>query len=278
MLKIMAELTSKEKKKIQKKILQLRAEIERHDRLYYRDSQPEISDFEYDCLKSELLHLESLLPEVVGALGVGDDRGGNLLTRKHYTPMLSLENTYNLDDVFDFDARIRRLLATEEDIEYVVEPKIDGLAVNLIYEKGQLQYALTRGNGVEGDDVTDNVKTIEGLPLHIENVPDLIEVRGEVYMDCKVFQKINAERAQIGEMAFANARNLASGTLKLMDSEMVRSRHLKVLLYGIGMGSGLKRQSEIYLFLQERGFVSQTYYRIVANAHRGAFAVAPNCS
>ncbi|MDR1590786.1 MAG: NAD-dependent DNA ligase LigA [Puniceicoccales bacterium] len=261
----MAELASKEKKKIQKKIQQLRAEIKRHDHLYYRDSRPEISDFEYDCLKNELLHFESLLPEAAGILGVGDDRSGNLLTRKHYVPMLSLENTYNLDDVFDFGARIRRLLATEKDIEYVVEPKIDGLAVNLIYENGQLKYALTRGNGFEGDDVTDNVKTIEGLPLHIEDVHHLIEIRGEVYMDCEIFQKINTERAQMGEAIFANARNLASGTLKLMDSEMVRSRHLKILLYGIGEGNNWEKQSEIYSFLQERGFASQIYYHIVTN-------------
>ncbi|MDR2372448.1 MAG: NAD-dependent DNA ligase LigA [Puniceicoccales bacterium] len=261
----MAVLTSKEKKKIQKKILQLRVAIERHDRLYYKDSQPEISDFEYDCLKNELLHLESLLPEMVTGSSVGDDRGGNLLTRKHYTPMLSLENTYNLDDVFDFDARIRKLLAIERDIEYVIEPKVDGLAVNLVYEKGQLQYALTRGNGIEGDDVTDNVKTIVGLPLYIEHVPDLIEIRGEVYMDCEIFRKINAERIQMGEVAFANARNLASGTLKLMDSETVRSRHLKILLYGIGMGNDLEKQNEIYPFLRKRGFVSQTYYHVVVN-------------
>jgi DNA ligase (NAD+) len=258
----MAMLTPKEKKKIQKKILQLMGEIERHDRLYYRDSRPEISDFEYDCLKGELLHLESLFPEGAGKIGVGDDRGGNLLTRKHYTPMLSLENTYNWGDILDFDGRIRKLLATEKDIEYVVEPKIDGLAVNLIYENGQLKYALTRGNGVEGDDVTDNVKTIEGLPLSIGNVPHLIEIRGEVYMDGEVFRKINAERANGGEMLFANARNLASGTLKLMDSEIVRSRHLKILLYGIGEGNGLERQSDIYPFLQELGFISQTYYHV----------------
>ncbi|MDR2812295.1 MAG: NAD-dependent DNA ligase LigA [Puniceicoccales bacterium] len=264
----MAELTSKEKRKIQKKILQLRAEIGRHDRLYYKDSQPEISDFEYDCLKNELLYLESLLPEAVGTLGVGDDRSGNLLTRKHYTPMLSLENTYNLDDVFNFDAHIRKLLAVEKDIEYVIEPKIDGLAVNLIYEKGQLRYALTRGDGVEGDDVTDNVKTIEGLPLRIGYVPDLIEIRGEVYIDYDVFQKINMERVQAGEAVFANARNLASGTLKLMDSEAVRLRRLKILLYGIGGGNNFEKQSEIYPFLQKLGFVSQTYYHVIANLER----------
>ncbi|MDR1367045.1 MAG: NAD-dependent DNA ligase LigA [Puniceicoccales bacterium] len=261
----MAALTSKEKKKIQKKILQLYAEIERHNRLYYKDSRPEISDFEYDCLKSELLHLESLLPSEMGKIGIGDDRSGNLLTHKHHVPMLSLENTYNLDDIFDFDARIRKLLATEKNIEYVIEPKIDGLAVNLIYEKGQLKYALTRGNGFEGDDVTENVKTIEDLPFHIANVPDLIEIRGEVYMDDEVFQEINTERASAGEIVFANARNLASGTLKLMDSEAVRLRHLKILLYGMGEGNCLEKQSEVYPFLRNLGLISQTYYHVITN-------------
>ncbi|MDR1303201.1 MAG: NAD-dependent DNA ligase LigA [Puniceicoccales bacterium] len=250
----------KEKKKIQKKILQLRAEIDRHDRLYYKDSRPEISDFEYDCLKSELSHLESLLPETASQTGPGDDRSGHLLTRKHYLPMLSLENTYNLAEVFEFDARIRKLLATERDVEYVVEPKIDGLAVNLIYENGELKYALTRGNGVEGDDVTDNVKTIAGLPLALENVPERIEIRGEVYINHEIFQKINEKRRHSGETPFANARNLASGTLKLMDSEEVRARHLKILLYGLGVGNFLKKQCEIYEFLQKFGFPSQKFY------------------
>jgi DNA ligase (NAD+) len=143
-----------------------------------------------------------------------------------------------------------------------VEPKIDGLAVNLIYENGNLKYALTRGNGVEGDDVTDNVKTIAGLPLEIEDIPELIEIRGEVYMDDEIFRKINEERRNAGEILFANARNLASGTLKLMDSEEVRARNLKILLYGIGAGNFLKKQCEIYDFLQKLRFPSQTFYHI----------------
>jgi DNA ligase (NAD+) len=260
----MAELSPKEKKKIQKKILQLRVEIERHDRLYYKDSRPEISDFEYDCLKSELLHLESLLPEAMGESSVGDDRSGNLLTRKHFTSMLSLENTYNLEDVADFDGRIRRLLATEKNVEYIVEPKIDGLAVNLIYENGQLKYALTRGNGTEGDDVTDNIKTIDGLPLQIER-KDLMEIRGEVYINHEIFIKINKDRADSGEVLFANARNLASGTLKLMDSEAVRARPLKIIAYAIGLGNNCKMQSEIYPFLAHFGFHSQEFFHICKN-------------
>ncbi|MDR1435058.1 MAG: NAD-dependent DNA ligase LigA [Puniceicoccales bacterium] len=258
----MSELTPREKKKAQKKILQLSAEIDRHDRLYYRDSQPEISDFEYDCLKAELLRLESLFPENSSPEKIGDDRGGILLTRAHPTPMLSLENTYNLTEILNFNGRIGRLLKIDTPLIYVVEPKIDGLAVNLIYEQGQLKYALTRGNGTEGDDVTDNVKTIEGLPLHIENVSDLIEIRGEIYMDQADFQRINRERSDGGEIPFANARNLASGTLKLMDSGEVRSRRLQFIAHGLGMGNNFQRQSEIYPFLERLGFQSQKYFYI----------------
>lgn len=249
----------KERKKLQKQWEQLRTEIERHDRLYYRDSRPEISDFEYDCLKSELLHLETLLPEA-DRIGVGDDRSGNLTTIKHHTPMLSLENTYNLEDIQKFDARIRKNLNTTDAIEYVVEPKIDGLAVNLVYEKGKLSYATTRGNGIEGDDVTDNIKTIESLPLKLENAPNLLEVRGEVYIGREIFQKINKERQGTGLETFANARNLASGTLKLMDSEMVRSRQLRLLTYALGSGNFCEKQEGIYRFLKESGFPTQDVF------------------
>ena len=265
-------LTPKEKKKLQKQWMQLRSEINRHDQLYYKESRPEISDFEYDCLKSELLHLESLLPKIP-KIGVGDDRGGTLLTRKHHVPMLSLENTYNLDDVYHFDARIRKLLNTKDPIDYVVEPKIDGLAINLIYEHGQFVCAVTRGNGIEGDDVTDNVKTIQGLPLQICDVPELIEIRGEVYIDQEIFQKINCERALSGQELFANARNLASGTLKLMDSEEAKSRHLKLLTYGIGAGHHFEKQHEIYPFLKKQGFVSQSVYHLISGLDRVADVV-----
>jgi DNA ligase (NAD+) len=257
----MAVLTSQEKKKIQKKILQLSAEIERHDRLYYKDAQPEISDFEYDCLRAELLHLESLLPEF-SSTKIGDDRSGYLLTRPHFTPMLSLENTYDLADVLRFDARIRKRLKMDA-LTYVVEPKIDGLAVNLIYENGRLECALTRGNGTEGDDVTDNVRTIKDLPLVLEGVPELMEIRGEVYLEQDTFQRINQERLERGETPFANARNLASGTLKLMDSNEVQARRLGLITYGVGSGNLFTRQSDIYPFLERLGFPSQRYFTII---------------
>jgi DNA ligase (NAD+) len=198
-------------------------------------------------LKSELLHLELLLPEAASQTGPGDDRSEHLLTPKHCLPILSLENTYSLEEVFEFDARIRRLLATEWDIEYVVEPTIDGLAVNLIYENGELKYALTRSNGVDGDDVTDNVKTIASLPLAFPNIPERIEISSEGYMESKIFQKIKEKRWNFGEPLFANARNLASGTLKLMDSEEVRAQHLKILLYGLGAGNFSRKNSTKFI-------------------------------
>ncbi|MDR2806972.1 MAG: NAD-dependent DNA ligase LigA [Puniceicoccales bacterium] len=261
----MAELTPKEKRKIRKKIFQLSAEIERHDRLYYKDSQPEISDFEYDCLKNELFHLKSLLSENPLALGIGDDRHENLLTRVHDTPMLSLDNTYSFLEILNFDARIRRLLQIDRPLSYIVEPKIDGVAVNLVYDQGRLSYALTRGNGNEGDDVTDNIKTIASLPLTIDNALERMEIRGEVYIESATFQRINRERLDRGEVLFANARNLASGTLKLMDGEEVRSRQLKFIAYGMGLGNHFNYQKEIYPFLGRLGFQSQKFFPLIDN-------------
>ncbi|UPA28606.1 MAG: NAD-dependent DNA ligase LigA [Verrucomicrobiota bacterium] len=257
-------MTPKEKRKLQKQWEQLRTAIERHDRLYYKESKPEISDFEYDCLKNELRHIEQRLIPELEQIGVGDDRSGIRLTRKHTVPLLSLENTYNLDEVREFDARICKNLGVEK-VTYVAEPKIDGLAVNLVYEHGTLAYALTRGNGIEGDDVTDNVKTIEELPLTLHDVPELLEVRGEVYIEESVFQQINQARREAGQEMFANARNLASGTLKLMDSEVVRSRPLRLLTYGIGAGNFFTRQHEMYAFFKQQGFASQDAYHLLSD-------------
>lgn len=255
-------MTPKEKRKLQKQWEQLRTAVERHDRLYYQESKPEISDFEYDCLKQELLHIEHLLVPEPDQIGVGDDRNGLRLTRSHTVPLLSLENTYNLEEVRAFDARIRKNLGVAQ-VTYVAEPKIDGLAVNLVYEHGQLVYALTRGNGLEGEDVTDNVKTIQGLPLFLKSVPGLLEIRGEVYIEESVFQQINQSRIEAGQEVFANARNLASGTLKLMDDAMVRSRPLRLLTYGLGAGNFFSHQHEIYAFLKQQGFASQETYHLL---------------
>ncbi|HCJ12467.1 MAG: hypothetical protein A2Y14_05505 [Verrucomicrobia bacterium GWF2_51_19] len=231
--------------KIQETMQQLREAIAHHDRLYYKDARPEISDFEYDCLKNELAYMEKQYQETAPqADSVGDDRIDGFHTRKHRSPMLSLTNSYDRADVFDFDRRLR------EDglaFSYVVEPKIDGVAVSLCYEQGQLMHALTRGNGVEGDDITQNIHTIAGIPKNLmAPFPDFVEVRGEVYMTLKDFEAVNVKRDEDGMPPYANPRNLAAGSIKLLDSRETRERPLRAVFYSVGDdGNGFKSESEI---------------------------------
>lgn len=229
----------------QKKIAELRAQVVRHDELYYRKAKPEISDFDYDALKRELAELEVRFPNAAAALGlespttqVGDDRAEGFQTYRHRQPMQSLDNTYSEAELREFDARLTRLLERES-LTYVIEPKIDGLAVSLTYEQGKLVRAVTRGNGIEGDDVTANALTIHSLPRTLKSakgeiVPDVIEIRGEVFMTLAEFARINREREEAGEERYANPRNLAAGTLKLLDRAEVARRKLEIVLYGVG--------------------------------------------
>jgi DNA ligase (NAD+) len=229
----------------QKKIAALRAEIARHDERYFRQARPEISDHEYDLLKRDLAGLEARFPDAAKAAGadsptvrVGDDRAEGFATVRHRQPMQSLDNTYSEAELREFHARLVRLLG-REDLSYVVEPKIDGLAVSLTYEKGRFVRALTRGNGAEGDDVTANVLTIHRFPRELKAtaqapVPRLIEIRGEIYMTLAEFRRINAARDEEGEERYANPRNLAAGTIKLLDPREVAERRLEIVLYGIG--------------------------------------------
>jgi DNA ligase (NAD+) len=229
----------------QKKIASLRAEVSRHDERYYRQARPEISDKDYDLLKRDLASLEAKFPEAAKAAGaespterVGDDRAEGFVTVRHRQPMQSLDNTYSEAELREFHARLVRLLG-REDLSYVVEPKIDGLAVSLTYEKGRFVRAVTRGNGVEGDDVTANVLTIHRFPRELKAtaqapVPRLIEIRGEIYMTLAEFSRINAARDEEGEERYANPRNLAAGTIKLLDPREVAERRLELVLYGVG--------------------------------------------
>jgi DNA ligase (NAD+) len=229
----------------QKRIAALRSEVAAHDERYYRSARPEISDQEYDRLKRELADLETGFPEAARSAGaqtptgrVGDDRAEGFRTVRHRQPMQSLDNTYSEAELREFHARLSRLLG-RDDLSYVVEPKIDGLAVSLTYEKGRLARAVTRGNGVEGDDVTANALTIRALPRELKRtaqapVPDLIEIRGEIYMTLEEFRRINAAREDAGEERYANPRNLAAGTIKLLDPREVAERSLELVLYGIG--------------------------------------------
>jgi DNA ligase (NAD+) len=233
-------------------IRRLRSEVARHEELYRLRHEPEISDQAYDRLVRELRALEEAYPLFAApdspTRSIGDDRSPGFTTARHLEPMLSLDNTYSRDELAAFDQRLCKALALTA-CTYVVEPKIDGLAISLTYAEGRLQRAVTRGNGVEGDDVTANVRTIRELPptLPAAPVPDLIEIRGEVYMTVAEFDRINAARAAAGQPLYMNPRNLASGTLKLLDPQQVAERRLAIVCYGVGHVAGMEfqRQSAI---------------------------------
>lgn len=229
----------------QTRIAALRAEVAHHDALYYRRAQPEITDFEYDQLKRELADLETEFPQA-GDAGenrsptqqVGDDRTEGFATYRHRERMMSLDNTYSSEELNGFHERLVRLIGRDQ-LAYVVEPKIDGLAVSLTYEKGKLVRAVTRGNGIEGDDITANVYTIHSLPRELKavpdvSIPDVIEIRGEVFLTLAEFQRINKLREEAGEPLYANPRNLAAGTIKQLDPREVAQRKLEIVLYGLG--------------------------------------------
>jgi DNA ligase (NAD+) len=245
--------------KAKARISALRAQVARHDELYYRKATPAIGDQDYDRLKRELADLEGRFPEAAAAgaeesptARVGDDRAEGFRTYRHRQAMQSLDNTYSESELREFDARLVKALG-RQDLDYVVEPKIDGLAVSLTYEKGRLVRAVTRGNGVEGDDVTANVLTIASLPRGLKGgkgapVPEAIEIRGEVYLTLAEFQRINAAREEEGLELYANPRNLAAGTLKQLDPREVAQRKLEIVLYGLGAfspaGAAGEAQSE----------------------------------
>ncbi len=224
--------------KAQQRLTDLRAQIAHADELYYRKARPELSDFEYDVLKRELEDLEKRFPQFAPkdspTQKIGDDRVQGFVEVAHRQKMLSLDNTYNEEELRAFHARLAKLLGTE-DLRYTVEPKIDGLAVSLTYEDGRLVRAVTRGKGDRGDDVTANVLTIGMLPRELKGAaPQVVEIRGEIYLTAAEFERINAERAAAGEELYANPRNLAAGTVKLLDSAEVARRKLAIVLYGLG--------------------------------------------
>lgn len=222
-----------------KKIEQLQEEIRKADELYYRDSKPEISDFEYDRLKKELAELEEAHPDLPldssPTQTVGDDRVEGFASYQHRLPMQSLDNTYSKDEFFAFVTRVEKGLESEN-AHFTVEPKIDGVAVSVTYEKGKRVRAVTRGNGVEGDVVTANAEFIENLPKSLagNEHPDLIEIRGEIFMRTEEFERLNALREEAGLELFKNPRNLAAGTVKMLDREEVAKRKLDIVLYGVG--------------------------------------------
>jgi DNA ligase (NAD+) len=246
-----------------RRILELREQIEHHNYRYYALDDPEVDDAEFDRLLSELRELEGKHPELV----VPDSptqRVGGFVSREfaevvHAVPMLSLENAFEQQDVLDFDRRARERLDVER-IAYSVEPKLDGLAISVRYEKGRLVQAATRGDGMRGEDVTANVRTIRSVPLKLRaRVPALLEVRGEVFMRRDAFARLNATAQERGEKMFVNPRNAAAGSLRQLDAGVTERRALDLYFYGLGATQGWtlpKRHSEVLAAL--RGFGLRT--------------------
>jgi DNA ligase (NAD+) len=220
-----------------KEINRLRKEIEAHDARYYQAAQPVIDDQAYDALKERLEALEKASPELdLGdspTQSVGDDRVEGFSSYTHRKPMLSLDNTYSKDDLIAFGQRLEKRFP-ENTLSYLIEPKIDGVAVSLTYEQGQFVRAVTRGNGAKGDDITQNISHLPELPKTLTNAPKILEIRGEIYMTHAEFERINIERAKTEQNLYANPRNLAAGTVKLLDPEQARTRKLEIVLYGLG--------------------------------------------
>jgi DNA ligase (NAD+) len=240
-----------------KRISQLRTEIARHNQLYYEQATPEISDREYDALYRELTDLETAHPDLATADSPTQTVGSSSVLAafqqaQHLVRMQSLDNTYSEAEVAEFVRRMQRLLPDAE-IPLTVEPKVDGVAISLLYEKGRFARAVTRGDGTTGDDVTENVRTIRSIPNELAgHAPDRIEIRGEIYLPKKEFARVNAERDAAGLPAFANPRNTAAGTLKQLDSRIVATRGLGAVFYGFGLleGQNPTTQSEFMRWLE----------------------------
>jgi DNA ligase (NAD+) len=240
-----------------KRIDELRREIRRHDQLYYVDAAPEISDREYDALYKELQSLEDAHPDLrtpdSPTQRVGGEPIEGFKTVRHSEPMLSIDNSYSDDGLREFDRRVRRMLAGEA-VSYVVEPKIDGVAVSIVYENGRLSVGATRGDGEVGDDITHNLKTLRDVPLSLPETSARFEVRGEVYMNRDELVRINRLRAEEELEPYANPRNLTAGTLKMLDPRIVAQRRLRMFAYSVVGDAGVKSQLEALDLLKSFGF------------------------
>ena len=225
---------------MQERIRKLQEKIWYHAKKYYVDDNPEISDLEYDQLFRELQDLEDKYPDLVDPNSptrrVAPAASSRFERMEHHVPMLSIENTYSIEEIKEFDDRVHKILKTSASVDYVVELKIDGVAVSLWYEDGNLARGLTRGDGTVGEIVTPNVRTIRSIPLQLllPNPPPILEVRGEIYLSHREFERINDLRSRAGEPLFANPRNSAAGTLKLLDPSIVAERKLDFFAHSIG--------------------------------------------
>jgi DNA ligase (NAD+) len=244
-----------------KRAAEIRRLIEHHNYRYYVLDDPEVSDARYDALMRELREIEAANPELVvddsPTQRVGATPSREFAQVVHSVPMLSLENAFSEQDVLDFDGRVRGRLDVEQ-VEYSAEPKIDGLAISLRYEHGRLVQAATRGDGATGEDVTANVRAIRSVPLHLlgRDLPAVLEVRGEVFMTRRSFEKLNLRQSDKGEKTFANPRNAAAGSLRQLDPRITASRSLDLYFYGVGAAEGWaqpQRHSEVLAALRAFG-------------------------
>ncbi|MBP7829119.1 MAG: NAD-dependent DNA ligase LigA [Kiritimatiellae bacterium] len=286
------------RKQAEKRIAELRRELNRHNRLYYVEARPEISDREYDALYKELRDLEVQFPDLATPDSPTRRVGGEPLKEfrnvRHLVPMMSLDNTYDFDELREFDARVKKLLPGEE-IEYVIEPKVDGVSVSLRYENGVFTLGATRGDGTTGDDISANLRTIRAIPLNLAGSlperargssplhkeesggrssrdaarapPPLLEVRGEAYLPVEGFKKLNAQREKDGEELFANPRNACAGSLKQLDSRIVAARPLLAVFYAVGAHEGIafETQAEVLESLKAFGLPTPQFWRRCAD-------------
>ena len=223
---------------IQKKISQLSNKLNEHNHLYYIEDAPVITDFKFDQMLSELQDLEKQYPQFKDPNSPTQRVGGGVTkffdTIEHRYPMYSLSNTYSKDELVQWETRIRKILGVDTEICYTCELKFDGASISLTYENGALVQALTRGDGVQGDAITTNVKTINSIPLKLKgNYPKFFEIRGEIILPLMGFHKMNEKRAELGETLYSNPRNTASGSLKLQDSSLVAERPLICFFYAL---------------------------------------------
>jgi DNA ligase (NAD+) len=250
------------------RIESLRRDITEHNRRYYEEAVPTISDREYDQLYKELVDLETRFPELVTPNSPTQRVGGKPLLAfaqiQHRVPMLSLDNTYSEEEVVNFYKRIMRLLPGEK-IPVVIEPKVDGVAVSVLYENGKLKYAATRGDGSVGDEITQNIRTIKSVPHQLRGAaPKVFEVRGEAYLDKAGFEKLNKEREAAGLPLFANPRNAAAGSLKHLDPSIAAKRPLGMIFYGTGAieGAEVDRHSKIFPLFKKLGLSTHAHWSL----------------
>ena len=242
------------------RVAALRAALREANYRYYVLQDPSLSDAAWDRLFHELKALEDAHPDLLTpdspTQRVGSAPSASFVTVRHPHPMMSLDNAFNLAGLEEFEARLKRVLATDEEIDYVAELKIDGLSVNLFYEGGVLRWAATRGNGAQGEDITFNVLGVPGLPSRVEGAPERLEVRGELYLSRAEFARINEEREAAGEPLFKNPRNAASGTIRQLDPKVSAGRKLQAFFYGVAepYALGVKTQHELLEWLEKTGF------------------------